>query len=109
MLLGSMITFNEPTDGWDTIEKLLLKEIVLKIYRDIIFCPVENFDSHNVTALEQYKKANNNLVNAFILMAINESGYTQKDVSAILNISQVAVQKRLKKTIHKVKKKNRHI
>jgi predicted transcriptional regulator len=45
------------------------------------------------------------LENAFIFMAINESGYTQQEVASILDISQVAVQKRLKNTTQKIRKK----
>lgn len=102
MLSASMIVINEPSDGWDQFERLLLKELVLSIYKRMICVPTLNY---NGLAREQYKKAFSNMQNAFILMAVNEAGYTQQDVATMLGISQVAVQKRLKNTTQDLRKK----
>ena len=96
-----MIYVNEPNDGWDAIERMFLREIVLSIYRNII-CPVEIVQNNS---LERHKKAVSDLQNAFIFMAINESGYTQEEIASIFGISQEAIQKRLKNTTHKVRKR----
>ncbi len=93
-----MIFINEPQDGWDLLERMFLKEIILNIYRNIIN-PINDLEIDSY----KYRKQVSDLQNAFIFMAINESGYTQDEVASILNISQVAVQKRLKKTTHRVR------
>lgn len=96
-----MIPVNEPSDGWDGMEKLLLREIVITMYRNVIV-PVRVIPVNEQTAF-LYQKAIRRLENAFIIMAINELGYTQQEVARILDISQVAVQKRLKKTHEKIR------
>jgi predicted HTH transcriptional regulator len=95
-----MILINEPQDGWDALERMFLKEVILNMYRTII-CPISETEEDII----KQKKQISDLTNAFIFMAINESGYTQDEVASIFKISQVAVQKRLKNTTEKVRKK----
>lgn len=97
-----MISVSEPNDGWDTIERLLLREIILNIYRNIV-CPIGIINSSDSQAIFKYRKQVRDLQNAFIFMAVNESGYTQEEVAAMLDITQVAIHKRLKKTTGKVR------
>lgn len=99
-----MIFISEPQDGWEAIERMFLKELVLAIYRNII-CADFDIENSSEDSVFKYKKAYRDLENAFIFMAINESGYTQQEVASILDISQVAVQKRLKNTTQKIRKK----
>lgn len=66
----------EPADGWQKIERIFLREIILSTYR----------------AIKDPK-------DQFIIMAINEAGYTQDEVAIIMGISQVAVHKRLRNTL----------
>lgn len=99
-----MITIGEPNDGFDTLEKLLKRELVLSIYRNII-CPIGMVDSSDEQALPKTKMALKNLQNAFIFMAINESGYTQEEVASMFSITQPAVRKRFVNTVTRVRER----
>lgn len=71
---------NEPNDGWQPLEKLFLRQVILMIYRNI-----------------------SDPIDRFILVMTMEAGYTQDEVGAILLISQPAVAKRLNKTLEKIR------
>jgi len=93
---------SEPSDGWETLERMFLRELVLAIYRNII-CPDNTIKTSDPDAVYKYKQKIRNLENAFIFISTNESGYTQQEVASIFNLSQVAIQKRLKDTTQKVR------
>jgi len=66
----------EPSDGWTQYERAIMRESIVSIYK-IIDDPLDKF----------------------ILCVTFEGGYTQDEAGRMLGISQVAVQKRLKKTL----------
>lgn len=80
-------SFAEPEDGWQPMERILLRDLVVSLYRTV-------------------RKPNDK----FILMAIFESGYSQTEVAMILGVSQVAVYKRIteiKKYLDRIAKHNK--
>jgi len=70
-----------PDDGWTGWEKMMMKSVLLSIYKSIP-----------------------SSINRFIFLAKMETGYSETDIAFILNISQPAVSKRLKKTLEEIKK-----
>lgn len=70
----------EPNDGFAAFEKLFLKDTLISIYRTI-----------------------KDQKNKFIILAYFECGYTQKQIAEMMRISQVAVNKRIKKTQSKLR------
>lgn len=70
----------EPNDGFSSMEKILLREMILVTYRNI-----------------------NDVTDKFIMMAIHEGNYSQEDVGTMLGISQEAVSKRITKSTFKLK------
>lgn len=72
-----------PSDGFMDFEKLFLKDTLVSIYR---------------TLRDARTK--------FIIVAYFECGYNQQQIADMLRISQVAVQKRIKKAQEKLKNDN---
>lgn len=73
--------FHSPKDGWSHMERQIQKEIILSIY-----CSVSD------------------PINKLILMASYENDYTEQDIADMMGISQVAISKRLKKTLELIRK-----
>jgi DNA-directed RNA polymerase specialized sigma24 family protein len=65
----------QPTDGWSTLEKLLLRSVIINMYKFL-----------------------DDPLDRFILMASVENNYRQEEIGQMCGISQVAINKRLKRT-----------
>jgi len=65
----------QPSDGWSTLERLLLRSVIINMYKFL-----------------------DNPLDRFILMASVENEYRQEEIGEMCGISQVAINKRLKKT-----------
>jgi len=70
-----------PKDSFSSLEKIFLKDLLVSIYRMIP-----------------------DVCSKFIMVAYFECGYSQEDIANMLGISQVAVNKRIKKTQDRLKK-----
>lgn len=70
-----------PADGWTQPEKIILRTVLVSLYDKL-----------------------DDLKDKFILMATYESSYTQEAIGEMLGISQVAVNKRLKKALKLLQK-----
>lgn len=77
-------TFKEPEDGWTASEKEFMRDVVIAAYKIL-----------------------GDTTNRFIIAMIYECGYTQVEVAQILNISQVAVSKRLTHALGKLRRKRK--
>lgn len=75
-----MLELQPPPDGWTAVERAIMKQTIIDVYSSIP-----------------------DLTNRFIIVAHFEGGYTQTDIAAMLGISQVAVYKRLTKTLNVVR------
>lgn len=64
--------FVEPTDGWTTVEKLIIRELVISLYRNI-----------------------QDPLDKFLVMACIQNNFNQEDVSVMVGISQEAISKRI--------------
>jgi RNA polymerase sigma factor (sigma-70 family) len=73
--------FKNPSDGWSQMERQIQKEIILSLY-----CSITD------------------PINKLILMASYENDYSEQDIADMMGISQVAISKRLKKTIELLRK-----
>ena len=67
--------FTPPADGWTQLEKVFIRQLIINMYRGI-----------------------KDPLDKFILIATTESCYKQDEISEMCGISQVAINKRLKKT-----------
>lgn len=65
--------FAPPSDGWTTLEQMLLREMILHMYRHLV-----------------------DPVDRFILMAHYEGGYSQEEIATMVGVSQPAICKRLR-------------
>lgn len=74
-------TFKEPDDGWNNYERMILRETIVSIYQKI-----------------------EDPLNKFILCVTHECGYSQEEVARMLGVTQPAINKRLKKTLKKIRK-----
>lgn len=72
--------FKNPTDGWNSLERQIQKELVICVY-----CYVCD------------------PINKLILMASYENDYSEEDIAGMLGISQEAVSKRLTKTLEHIR------
>jgi RNA polymerase sigma factor (sigma-70 family) len=72
-----------PSDGFMDFEKLFLKDTLISIYKIL-----------------------GDARTKFIMVAYFECGYNQQQIADMLKISQVAVQKRIKKAQDKLRKDN---
>lgn len=73
----------EPKDGFENFERLFIKDTLSSVYRKIKYTG-----------------------NKFIIIAYFECGYNQQQIANMLRISQVAVQKRIKKAQEKLRRTN---
>ena len=74
----------EPGDGWESYEKIFFRDTLCDVYKSI---PT--------------------ITDKFIFIAIKEAGYTEGEVAQIFEVSQVAICKRLRKTIRFLREINR--
>lgn len=74
----------EPPDGFTMLERIMLREIVLLMYKKL-----------------------DDPMDKFILIARHESGYKQEEIAKMVNMTQVAVHKRLKKISELLKKQRK--
>lgn len=72
-----------PSDGFMDFEKLFLKDTLISVYKML-----------------------GDAKTKFIIVAYFECGYNQQQIAEILRISQVAVQKRIKKAQKDLRNKN---
>lgn len=70
----------EPNDGWTQHERMLLRDVILSVYRFI-------------------EDANDRLV----VVMCYECGYSQEEVASVLGVSQAAVSKRLGRTLKRIR------
>lgn len=81
--MSGFMGINPPPDGWTQPEKIILRTVLVSLYEKLP-----------------------DLKDKFILMATYESTYTQEAIGDMLGISQVAVNKRLNKSL-KILQKHR--
>lgn len=72
-----------PSDGFMNFENMFLRDSLVSVYRNIKY-----------------------FGNKFIIIAYFECGYTQDEIAKMLGVSQVSIQKRIKKTQDKLRKSN---
>ncbi len=65
---------SEPSDGYNQIERMILHEVVLRVYREL-----------------------DDPLDKFILMASHEGLYVQEDIAFMVDMTQAGVSKRLNK------------
>ena len=73
----------EPKDGFEPFERLFIKDTLSSVYKKIKYTG-----------------------NKFIILAYFECGYTQQQIANILKVSQVSVQKRIKKVQERLRRTN---
>lgn len=74
--MSGFLGIQPPPDGWTQPEKIILRTVLVNLYDKLP-----------------------DLKDKFILMATYESSYTQEAIGEMLGISQVAVNKRLNKSL----------
>ena len=71
--MKTVMIFKQPADGWTTLEQLLMRAMICRIYEKLP-----------------------DPLDKFILLANFEAGYTQVEIARMIGISQAAINRRLR-------------